>query len=219
MTNRRGFLKYPLLTVAVPAMQLTGCGGGDSPAQAQCLIPSVSNLIPVPLTRQAADYTCGITAVQSILGYYGIDRRQDVLIAAMQPDPDRGTNYQNVLAYAISLGFEASARNGMTLDELKGRIDSRIPVLLAIQAWATPPVDWSTFENGHYVVAVGYDNDHFYFMDPSTLGHYTYIPIPEFLERWHDHDDYQKQDLFHFGIVMIKHVALPYAPDQVTRLE
>ncbi|MBK7282921.1 MAG: hypothetical protein IPI09_20270 [Burkholderiales bacterium] len=45
----------------------------------------------------------------------GIDRRQDVLIAAMQPDPDRGTNYQNVLAYAISLGFEASARNGMTL--------------------------------------------------------------------------------------------------------
>ncbi|MBK7282920.1 C39 family peptidase [Candidatus Aalborgicola defluviihabitans] len=103
-------------------------------------------------------------------------------------------------------------------DELKGRIDSRIPVLLAIQAWATPPVDWSTFENGHYVVAVGYDNDHFYFMDPSTLGHYTYIPIPEFLERLYDHDDYQKQICL-FGIVMIKHDALLVHRDQVTRPE
>lgn len=218
MTNRRDFLKYPLLAVAVPGVQLTGCGNDTSPPLAQCPLPKISNLIPVPLTRQGADYTCGITAVQSILGYYGIDRRQDDLIAAMKPDPDMGTNYQNVLAYAQSLGFEASAHKGMTLDELKGYIDRRVPVLLAIQAWMTPPVDWKTFEEGHYVVAVGYDAENFYFMDPSTLGHYTYIPIPEFLERWHDRDDYQKQDLVHFGIIMTKANVQPYAPDQVTRL-
>ncbi|MBK7282922.1 hypothetical protein [Candidatus Aalborgicola defluviihabitans] len=61
MTNRRGFLKYPLLTVAVPAMQRPAVAVAIVPREAQCLIPSVSNLIPVPLTRQAADYTCGIT--------------------------------------------------------------------------------------------------------------------------------------------------------------
>ncbi len=40
----------------------------------------------------------------------------------------------------------------------------------------------------HYAVAIGYDEKHIYFMDPSTLGHYTFIPIAEFLDRWHDMD-------------------------------
>src|SRR5205823_4615259 len=46
--------------------------------------------------------------------------------------------------------------------------------------WAT---DW---DDGHWVVAVGYDKNNLYFMDPSTAGRYTYIPKAQFLERWHD---------------------------------
>ena len=61
--------------------------------------------------------------------------------------------------------------------------------------------DW---EDGHYVVAIGYDNKNIYLMDPSTLGNYTFIPIPEFLDRWHDQDPYTSEFLIHFGMVIDK---------------
>ncbi len=52
---------------------------------------------------------------------------------------------------------------------------------------------------------------------PSTLGHYTFIPIPEFLDRWHDKDDREK--LIHFGMVIIREGAPIYNPDMIKRLE
>ena len=196
------------------------CSGCSSRVEAvgEKSLAQVANLIRVPLTRQSADYTCGITAVQSLIGYYGIDKRQDQLITAMQPDPDKGTDYRNIIAYLQSLGFSATARTNISLDELKGYLDNRQPVLLAIQAWADVPADWSSYENGHYVIAVGYDQDVIYFMDPSTLGNYTYIPATEFLQRWHDHDSYQNVDLIQFGIIASKATADLYNPDRIKEL-
>lgn len=40
--------------------------------------------------------------------------------------------------------------------------------------------------DGHYNVLVGYDHENFFLMDPSTQGHYAYIPQSEFIDRWHD---------------------------------
>jgi predicted double-glycine peptidase len=77
-----------------------------------------------------------------------------------------------------------------TLEDLKKFIDQGKPIIVIIQAWPDNyPVDWSNdWKDGHFVVAVGYDDYYVYFMDPSTLGNYTYIPQDEFLERWHDGD-------------------------------
>jgi predicted double-glycine peptidase len=195
------------------------CNDAQAAGEKSPLVSEVPNLILVPFTRQGADYTCGVAAVQSIMGYYGLDRRQDILIELLRADAEKGTNYLNILNYAKSQGLEANARTNLTLDDLRGYIDARVPVLIALQAWMNPPVDWNTYNEGHYVVAIGYDQKNFYFMDPSTLGHYTYIPTAEFLERWHDHDDYQRRDLIHFGIIMTKTVADQYSPNNITRLE
>jgi hypothetical protein len=35
-------------------------------------------------------------------------------------------------------------------------------------------------------VLVGYDARELYFMDPSTSDHYAYVPVSEFVARWHD---------------------------------
>ena len=43
--------------------------------------------------------------------------------------------------------------------------------------------DWA---DGHYVVLVGLDSRFLYAMDPSVSAGYAYVPIPEFVERWHD---------------------------------
>jgi predicted double-glycine peptidase len=195
----------------------TGCGesaSADNIGETYRSLKAAPNLIQVPLTRQAADYTCGAAALQSVLGYFGKEFRQDELVKSIKSDPDNGTPYQNIVQYARSLGFVVSTHTDLSLDELKGFIDNRQPVLLAIQAWMDPPRDWTTYESGHYVVAIGYDRDVIYFMDPSTLGNYTYIPITEFLSRWHDRETDGTQ-LNHFGIVMNKADAVRYDPDNI----
>lgn len=46
-------------------------------------------------------------------------------------------------------------------------------MIVAIQAWAEEGVDYNNdWDDGHYVVVIGYDSDNMFFMDPSTLGIY-----------------------------------------------
>ena len=51
---------------------------------------------------------------------------------------------------------------------------------------------------------------------PATIGNYTYIPIPEFLERWHDQDR-PRQKLYNFGMV-IDGKPFAYDPDEIKRM-
>jgi predicted double-glycine peptidase len=171
-------------------------GFDNSPALACPPVPpldQVANLIRVPLVRQGTDYTCGVAAFHSVIAYYGEKElddgepiREDKLINKLWANPDYGTNYQNILKYAEVLGYKASFKTDLHLTDLQALIDQGKPTIVIIQAYAEEPVDWSKNEDGHYVVAVGYDENYVYSMDPSTLGNYTYIPVAEFLERWHD---------------------------------
>lgn len=213
-------IMLPIVFILVLA---TGWVGSISRAAAREheTVSAVKHFIYVPLTRQNANYTCGVTAFQSILGYYGLDKRLDELASALKPDQENGTNYLSMEAYAKSQGFEVNIQTEMTLAELKGYIDQKKPVLLAIQAWADSCSVYSSLQNedGHYVVAIGYDDRNFYFMDPSTLGHYTYIPTAEFVARWHDYDSYGNKVLNRFGMVITKSIAASYNPNEIMRLE
>lgn len=178
---------------------------------------SVKNLIPVPLTRQSTDYTCGVAVLQSVLAYYGDDIREDNLAKALGAKPDSGTDYMHSVEYAKSKGYDVGVYKNMTLDQLQAFIAKGQPVICAIQAWSDKPVNYGEdWEDGHYVIAVGYDKDRIYLMDPSTLGNYTYIPIPEFLNRWHDVDQ-RGSKLIHFGIVITKNKSV-YNPEDIKYL-
>ncbi|MDU2065085.1 MAG: C39 family peptidase [Sporomusaceae bacterium] len=190
-------------------------------AKTEHSVSMVKNFIQVPLARQNTDYTCGVAALQSILGYYGFDKRLDVLSDAVKPDPENGTGYMNIINYAKSLGFNVTTRTNMSLEELKGYIDKKQPVLVVIQAWDDSKSNYAPNKNedGHYVVAIGYDDKYFYFMDPSTLGHYTYIPTAEFISRWHDYDSFSNEVLTQVGIIMTKPITSPYNPDEIISLD
>lgn len=178
----------------------------------------VKNLIPVPLTRQSNDYTCGVSVMQSVLAYYGDDIREDNLAKALGTKSESGTDYKNSIEYAKSKGYEVILYNNMTLEQLQECISKGQPVICAIQAWSDKVANYDKdWEDGHYVIAVGYDKDHIYFMDPSTLGNYTYIPISEFLLRWHDIDQ-RGIKLVHFGIVMTKNKRV-YNPENIKYLQ
>jgi predicted double-glycine peptidase len=178
----------------------------------------VPNLISLPLVYQSYDYTCGVAALQSILYYYGKDLRHDELVKALEPDPIKGTNYKRIGEFARSLGFRVNVLTHMSLEDLQKLIDDRKPVIVLIQAWPDSPVQWrDTWNEGHYAVAAGYDGRNIYFMDPSTFGHYAFIPLPEFLDRWHDMNDQEK--LIHFGMVLSREGSTIYNPDIIKRLE
>jgi predicted double-glycine peptidase len=205
-------LLIPLL-VASPSLGGT-VSKGRMPALPGCALPR--NVIHVPLTRQATEYTCGVAALQSVLGYWGEDHREDELAKGLKSNTVHGTGYKNIADFAKQHGYSVGINKGMTLPQLFAEMDQRRPVICLIQAWPDKKVDFAKdWDDGHYVVAVGYDSRNVYFMDPSTLGSYTYIPRSEFLSRWHDTDG--KERLVHFGMTVFKTTS-PYSIDAVKPL-
>ncbi len=161
------------------------------------------NLITVPLVRQSTDFTCGVAALQSVFAYFGDDYREDQLAKELKAVPKTGTHYQEMVRLAKAKAYSVKVLKDMTIDDLKKGIADGKPVICLIQAWADKAVDYSKdWLDGHYVVAIGYDTNNIFFMDPSTLSNYTFIPTKEFLNRWHDTDG--KEKLVHFGLIIEK---------------
>ncbi len=171
------------------------------------LTPALSKakleLIQIPLTRQATDYTCGTAALQSMLGFHSEDFNESELAKLLKTNEQEGTDYNEIVAVAKQKGYTVQVYKEMKLNDLKNLLNKKIPVLCLIQAWAEKKVDYKNdWNDGHYVVAIGYDKHKIYFMDPSTLGNYTYIDQKSFLNRWHDKNS--KEELNHFGLTITK---------------
>ena len=97
----------------------------------------------------------------------------------------------------------------MTLAQLQAALRTGKLVILELQAWRDPKSrheSWiNTWDEGHYVVLVGMDNQYAYFMDPSTPDAYTYVPQQELLSRWHDINEQRgprNQHDYHLGVVI-----------------
>lgn len=187
--------------VLIALILLVGvCGCSDRNVRPAELRPSV--LIEIPQTRQATPYTCGVAVVQSLLAYNGVLFRQDVLERRLGATPERGTTPDAIMTCLNEYGIGAVVEQNISLPRLRAYIDAGQPVVCFLQAWNDDPAfDYSTgWEDGHYAVAVGYDADRIYFMDPSTLANYAYIPNGPFLARWHDGDE--RQQIYQAGIVV-----------------
>ena len=212
-----GFLLFLLLSYAV--LPFAGCGPTLQQRTGQELrsASAVGNLIRVPLTRQSSDYTCGVAVLQSILYFHDAhdDYSEDTLVKELKTDPVNGTSYKAMADFARSKGYLVDVRTEMALDDIRNIIDNGVPVIVLIQAWAESPVDYSQdWQDGHYAVAIGYDRDTVYFMDPSTLGNYTYLPNQEFLDRWHDED--RGVRLNRFGLIIKREIRKNhYDPDNI----
>ncbi|MDR3254223.1 MAG: C39 family peptidase [Synergistaceae bacterium] len=144
-------------------------------------------LIKIPQTGQATFYTCGVAVLQSILYYNGIEYSQDDILPMVGSTPEHGTAILALNKFLNDNGVRAEIWQNITFDGLRDFIDGDRPMICILQAWNDDPRhDYSdTWNDGHYVVAIGYDDDRFYFMDPYTIANYTYIENKDFLARWH----------------------------------
>lgn len=157
-------------------------------------------ILEFPKMRQTFAFDCGPKALQAVLVYYGIEVRSDVLMRRTRATAD-GSPVRAIVETALLYGLTCTSKP-MTLPEVQRYIDRGIPVILLLQAWAErKPVDWGECWNeGHYVVAIGYDDEKVYFEDPSSFGR-TFLTNDELMARWHDRDTEGKEFINH-GIAL-----------------
>lgn len=152
---------------------------------------SQAKLLDFPDVRQSNGFTCGCDSLLAVLYYYGLSYREDRLAKLIKTD-EEGTAPQPIVALCRKLGFKVDVGK-MTLKKLKDYVDRSVPVIVVYQAWRDKPSYWKDdYEDGHYSVVIGYDNNNLILEDPSMLNK-GYIPVEEFLERWHDIDKHGRK--------------------------
>ena len=140
------------------------------------------------------------------LVYFGLfDDPQSRLDAELAATPENGTRVRDIVHVARRFGLRADARTGLGLDDLKKELMAGAVVIVALQAWAAGEVaDWrSDWEDGHYVVVVGVTRDRVYVMDPSVRTGYAYLTRDQFLDRWHDYDVEDNQEIVWKSLVNV----------------
>ena len=152
-----------------------------------------SSIIDIPLISQAFSYDCGAAAIKAVLGYYGENIKEEKIINGIKTDSRIGTEAADMVSYLKELGYDAELKH-MKLDEVKQNLDKKIPVIITLQAHADEKnTDYSkTWKEGHYVVAIGYDDKKIYFQDPSLMNR-AYLTFDELNERWHDIEQDKKE--------------------------
>ncbi len=174
--------------------------------------------IRIPKMRQPDDYSAGATALMAIGKYSGLGPKTiDEWKQGVRATAEDGVYYKNIVQYAAKLGMQPALKVAMTIDDLKQVLDAGKPVICSIQAYADDPREYddpAKNSNGHYVVAVGYQNDVFFFMDPSLPNKYGSLPWRDLDKRWRDNEGTSvKPEIFrHLGIVIQAQPAFEIIP-------
>ena len=126
-------------------------------------------ILDFPMLCQAFDYSCGATALQSVLAYYGFDVREGSIMKIAGTGKG-GTPIIGIISAARKYKLKCISK-AMDIDEVKRFIDKKIPVIVFMQAWAEKKnINWEEeWNETHYAVIIGYDSKRFIFADPSSF--------------------------------------------------
>jgi len=137
-------------------------------------------------TRQITEYSCGASALQAVLRYWGCDLDEAGIMKIIGTSEDVGTYPANIVRGVRALGLEAEARENLTLDDLRA---FGHPVIALCQVWrsqksavARPEDDW---DDGHYIVVLGVDDEYVYFQDPYLRMGKAFVTRDSFERHWH----------------------------------
>jgi len=151
------------------------------------LLEELRAVLDLPQKRQHTKFTCGPVALSMVLAGFGVTTTEKGLARQMKATPKNGVPPAVIAAVAEKHGLNAEVVTGLTIKQLEKHIKARRPVIVAIQSWAKQPVNYATnWEDGHYVVVVGINNQNVQVRDPSTSSLRT-LSRESFIRRWHDY--------------------------------
>ncbi len=160
-------------------------------------------------TRQSTEYSCGASALQAVLSYWGKDLDEDELMKLLKTTPETGTYPEDIVRVAKELGFEVELKENLSIDDLEKATSKGVPVIALGQAWRSRDEanmaveeDW---QDGHYVVILAVDKDYVYFEDPFVRMGKGFMPRQTFEEHWHNIGGKKSTDAskqMHLGIII-----------------
>jgi predicted double-glycine peptidase len=173
-------------------------------------------------TRQTTEYSCGPSALQSVLSYWGKDVDEAELMKLLHTTAEEGTYPDDIARGARALGFEAEVKDNLTLDEVARFTADGTPMIALAQVWrsardATASVE-NEWGNGHYIAVLAVDKDYVYFQDPYVRMSKAFVPRKAFEDHWHQvmgGDPERNPKLMHLGI-LIRGTTKPAAKDAET---
>ena len=180
--------------------------------------------------RQSTEYTCGPSALQAVLRYWGKDVAEDEIARLAGTTSEVGTFPEDLARSARSLGFKAEVKEGLTLDEVQKFTAAGHPMIALAQVWlsakgmGTRSVE-DEWDSGHYIVILGVDKDYVYYEDPYVLMSKAFMPRKLFEAHWHQAmggDLANQPKLMHVGIFVRgkKPAKTPaVAPVQISKLD
>ena len=141
-------------------------------------------------TRQSTEYSCGASALQAVLSYWGKDLGEQELMKLLHTSPKTGTYVGDIVRVARGLGFTAEVRENLTLGDLQAALEKGMPVIVCGQAWrsredsdTSVQEDW---EDGHYIVVLGMDKRYVYYQDPFIKRGKGFVSHRLFEQSWHN---------------------------------
>jgi predicted double-glycine peptidase len=160
--------------------------------------------VRLPGCQQRKDYTCGAAAVLSVCSYYGIGPRREATIERDMKMNRSGSDPAHLIRALDRYGLAHKAYQPMTDVELRTSLDARHPVILMLQAWASPrPVSYRDhWTDGHWVIAIGYTREGVVFADPYLDRARGYLSFTELDERWHDLEGPRNRRVERYGLAI-----------------
>ena len=150
-------------------------------------------LLSFPELRQIFTFDCGACAGCCVLAYYGVDVREEWFMKFAGTTKKNGTYVAGMVKAIEYFGLTTTHGENMTIPQIRAGIDHGYPAILSIQAYHELMVPYADdWDDGHFVVAIGYNKNHIYFEDPASYTR-TWLSNKELEERWHDTDEKNKK--------------------------
>lgn len=142
-------------------------------------------ILKFPNLRQTYNYDCWASALQSIMTYYWVEKREEKIIKKAKTVKKIWTDIKWLIKVLKKYNFEYDSKK-MNIEDIINYIDKKIPVIVLLQAWSDKKnFNYeNSYKNWHYVVAIWYDKNKLYFEDPCSFN-ITYINKNELEKRWH----------------------------------
>jgi hypothetical protein len=168
-------------------------------------------------TRQITEYSCGASALQSVLSYWGKEVDERDLMKLMGTTEEEGTYPENMVRGARALGFDVESKQDLTLDEVQKFTAAGHPMIALAQVWrsqaqASAKSLEDEWDAGHYIVVLGVDEKNVYFQDPYARNCKAFVPRKMFEDHWHQvmgGDLERNPKLYHVGIFVRGKQAAP----------
>jgi predicted double-glycine peptidase len=140
-------------------------------------------------TRQVTEYSCGASALQSVLSYWGVDVDEEKLMKLMYTSFEEGTYPEDMVRGAKAMGLEAEVKENLSIADLRKLTENGDPAIAVGQFWRSAgasPADVSEgWDSGHWIVVLGVDDEYVYFQDPFMRMSKAFAPHKAFEDHWH----------------------------------